>query len=57
MGTVSGMTGQKYSIETSALLGNWQPFANVTITNVTGQFIDSSTNSASRFYRALPIAQ
>jgi hypothetical protein len=55
IGTLTGMSGQKYSIQYSPRLGDWTPFTNVTINNGIGQFNDLLTNSDSRFYKALPI--
>jgi hypothetical protein len=57
MGTLSGMPGQKYSIQTSSRLENWTTFTNLTITNGTGQFVDDSTNGSNRFYKASPIGK
>lgn len=55
IGILSGMSGQKYTIETSSGLSDWAPFTNLAITNGTGRFIDYSTNGIRRYFKALPI--
>ena len=57
-GTITGVTGQIYSIETSSSFTGWSALTNVTITNGIGQFTDPSmTNKTRRFYRAMAIIQ
>jgi hypothetical protein len=52
--SLSGMSGQKYTIQSSTRLGDWIPFTNVSINNGFGHFIDSSmTNHSTRYYKAL----
>jgi hypothetical protein len=49
---VTGLSGQTYPIQVSTNLVNWDFLTNTTITNLTGQFIDSSApNFSRRFYR------
>jgi hypothetical protein len=55
IGTLSGMSGQKYSTQSSGRLEDWTTFTNLTLTNGTGQCVDSSTNGSNRFYKALPV--
>jgi hypothetical protein len=51
---VTGLAGQTYPIQASTNLVNWDSLTNITLTNLSGQFIDlSATNYNRRFYRAL----
>jgi hypothetical protein len=51
---VTGLAGQTYPIQVSTNLVNWDFLTNVTLTNLSGQFIDTSaTNYNRRFYRAV----
>jgi hypothetical protein len=51
---VTGLAGQTYPIQVSTDLVNWDFLANVTLTNLSGGFIDASgTNVSQRFYRAV----
>ena len=51
---LSGVVGQTYTIQASTDLTNWAALANVTLTNMTAQFLDASaTNYPIRFYRAV----
>ena len=49
---VTGLAGQTYLIQASTDLMHWTTLTNLTLTNGTGQFTDS-TNLNQRFYRAL----
>lgn len=49
---VRGLAGQTYLIQCSFDLLNWTSLTNLTLTNGTGQFTDSTANSQQRFYRA-----
>jgi Concanavalin A-like lectin/glucanases superfamily/Carboxypeptidase regulatory-like domain/CARDB len=51
---VAGLAGQTYPIQVSTDLTNWDFLTNITVSNLTGQFIDpSATNYPWRFYRAV----
>jgi hypothetical protein len=51
---VTGLAGQTYLIQASTDLVNWTTLTTLTLTNGTGQFIDSSpANVNQRFYRAV----
>jgi hypothetical protein len=51
---VAGLAGQTYPIQVSEDLVNWDSLTNVTLTNLSGAFIDpSATNFTKRFYRAV----
>jgi hypothetical protein len=51
---VTGLAGQTYPIQASTNLVNWYFLTNITLTNMSGQFIDlSATNYNRRFYRAV----
>ena len=56
MGTITGVTGQIYAIESSAGLQDWTAFTNVTITNGLARFdFPQSTGPDRRFFRAKAI--
>jgi hypothetical protein len=58
LGTVTGVTGQSYAIQTSTNLWDWSTLRNVTISNWTAQFSDlSATNFSRRFYKATGVTQ
>jgi hypothetical protein len=58
LGTITGVTGQSYAIQTSTNLGDWSTLRNVTISNGTAQFSDlSATNFSRRFYRATAVTE
>ncbi len=50
---LTGLAGQTYSIQASTDLQNWRAITNLTLTNITGWFVDPSAPSViRRFYRA-----
>jgi hypothetical protein len=58
LGTIAGVTGQSYAIETSTNLGAWNDLTKVTITNGSAQFGDPGVkNSMRRFYKATTVGQ
>ena len=50
---MTGLAGQLYVVQVSTDLMNWATLTNLTLTNATGQFTDSTANSKQRFYRTM----
>lgn len=50
---ITGQAGQKFDIYASSDLKTWAPAATVTLTGTTYDYVDSSSNTPVRFYRAV----
>jgi hypothetical protein len=50
--TMGGVAGADYNIQVSTNLTTWSTLATLTMTNATSMFVDTTANSAQRYYRA-----
>lgn len=58
LGTITGVSGQKFAIETSTNLGTWMDLTSVTVSNGLARFGDpGTTNSTRRSNKAMTVKQ